>query len=48
MTVSLPKETLETFGIIDEEGLVIDEASPYLDTERGVVGVEVSIPDTTE
>ena len=44
--VTLPKQTLETYGILDEDGsLTVDEASPYIDIERGVIGVEVSIPD---
>lgn len=44
VTVTLPRGTLESVGIVDEEGLQVDEASPYLDMDRGVVGIEVPIP----
>jgi hypothetical protein len=45
VTVSLPKHSLETFGILTEDGLRVDEADPYVDVERGVIGIEVKIPD---
>lgn len=44
VSVTLPKQTLETYGVLDEDGLAVEEASPYLDTDRGVIGVEVPIP----
>ncbi|WP_169718998.1 hypothetical protein [Haloplanus natans] len=44
VSVTLPKGMLETFGVIDDGGLAVEEASPYLDTDRGVIGVEVEIP----
>ncbi|GAB3321395.1 hypothetical protein GCM10027355_20130 [Haloplanus salinarum] len=44
VTVSLPKRELETYGVLNGDGLAVDEASPYLDIERGVIGIEVPIP----
>lgn len=46
VTVSLPKQSLETFGILSEDGLRVEEAEPYVDLEEGVIGIEVSIPDS--
>jgi hypothetical protein len=46
IAATFPKQTLETYGVLNEDGtLVVDEASPYIDVERGVIGIEVSIPD---
>mgnify|MGYP000061896958 CR=1 FL=1 len=44
VTVSLPKRELETYGVLEEDELAVGEASPYIDIERGVIGVEVPIP----
>lgn len=48
VSVTLPRGMLETFGILDKDGLEVEEASPYLDTDRGVIGVEVEIPEIRE
>jgi|GEM_PF-3963933 len=48
VTVSLPKRELETYGVLEEDELAVDEASPYLDLDRGVIGVEVPIPQLRE
>jgi antitoxin component of MazEF toxin-antitoxin module len=45
ITVTLPKRELQTYGVLDNDELRVEEASPYLDIERGVIGIEVSIPE---